>query len=115
MRSHSFRLNKKTKKLATRSAFAEKVRQDGIFVIDSLKLNDNKTRNLNSILKKLELNEKILIVTDEINNNLKLASRNLPKVHILSYRSLNIYEMMRHKKVVFIRDALDAFKERIGE
>ena len=87
MRSHSFRLNKKTRRLATRSAFAEKVRQDGVFVLDSLKLDDNKTKNLSSILKKLELNEKVLIVTDEISENLQLASRNLPKVHLLSYRN----------------------------
>jgi len=115
VRSHSFRLNKKTKKLATRSVFAEKVRQDGVFVIDSLKLNDKKTKSLNEILKNLGLNSKILIVTDEINADLHLASRNLPKVHLLSYRSLNVYEMMKYKKVVFIRDALNAFKERMGE
>jgi len=113
MRSHSFRLNKKTKKLATRSVFAEKVRQNGVFVLDSLNLANNKTRNLNAILKKLDLNEKILIVTDEINEDLHLASRNLPEVNLLSYRSLNIYEMMRHKTVVFITSALDAFKERL--
>jgi len=113
MRSHSFRLNKKTKRLATRSVFAEKVRQNGVFVIDSLKLVNNKTRNLNAILKKLDLNEKVLIITDEINEDLQLASRNLPEVHLLSYRSLNIYEMMKHKTVVFVKSALDAFKERL--
>ena len=112
-RNHSFRINKKTKKLATRSVFAEKVRQDGIFVLESLNLENNKTRNLNEILKKLELNEKTLLVTDGINENLKLASRNIPKVHLLSYRSLNIYEMMKYKKVVFLKDALDAYKERM--
>ena len=101
MREHSFRLNKKTKRLATRSVFAEKVRKDGVFVIDSIKLDDNKTK-------------KLVLVADEINENLRLASRNLPKVHVLSYRSLNIYEMMKHKKVVFVKDALDAFKERIS-
>tara|TARA_B100000676_G_C18046617_1_gene828421 strand:- start:1269 stop:1889 length:621 start_codon:yes stop_codon:yes gene_type:complete len=112
-RSHSFRINKKTKRLATRSVFAEKVRQDSIFVLESLDLDNNKTRNLNEILKKLELNEKTLLVTDGLNENLKLAARNLSKIHLLSYRSLNIYEMMKYKKVVFLRDALDAYKERI--
>ena len=112
-RSHSFRLNKKTKKLATRSVFAEKIRQDSIFVLDSLKLADYKTRTLNEILKNLDLDEKVLIVTDEINKNLQLASRNLSKVHLLSYRSLNIYEMMKHEKILFVRDALDAYKERM--
>ncbi len=78
-----------------------------------MNLENNKTKNLNEILKKLDLNEKTLLVTDSLNENLNLAARNLPKVHLLSYRSLNVYEMMKYKKVVFVRDALDAYKERI--
>ena len=114
MRSHAFRLNKKTRRLATRSVFAEKVRQDGVLVLDSLTLTDNKTRNLKALLTKLELPAKVLIVADEVSDNLRLASRNLPEVHVLSYRSLNVYEMMRYTKVIFVKDALEAYKERLG-
>ena len=113
MRSHSFRLNKKTKRLATRSVFAEKVRQDGILVLDSLNLTDNKTKNLKAMLTKLELPEKVLIVADEVSENLRLASRNLPEVHVLSFRSLNVYEMIKYSKVVFLKDALEAYMERL--
>ena len=114
MRSHSFRLNKKTKRLATRSVFAEKVRQDGVLVLDSLNLTDNKTKNLKAMLTKLELPAKVLIVAEEVSENLRLASRNLPEVHVLSFRSLNVYEMMKFTKVVFVKDALEAYKERLG-
>jgi ribosomal protein L4 len=55
-----------------------------------------------------------LIVTDEISDNLRLASRNIPDVHVLSYRSLSVYEMMKHNKVVFLKDALEAYKERLS-
>ena len=113
-RSHAFRLNKKTRRLATRSVFAEKVRRDGLLVLDSLELADNKTRNLKELLSKLKLPEKVLIVTDEISDNLRLASRNIPDLHVLSYRSLNVYEMMKHNKVIFLKDALDAYKERLS-
>ncbi|MBC8258486.1 MAG: 50S ribosomal protein L4 [SAR324 cluster bacterium] len=113
MRSHSFRLNKKAKKLATRSAFAEKVRMEGVLVLDELKLTDNKTKNLKALLNKLELPAKVLIVVDQVSENLRLASRNLPNVHVLSFRSLNVYEMMNYTKVVFIKDALEAYKERL--
>ena len=115
VRSHAFRLNKKTRKLATRSVFAEKVRQDGVMVLDSLELTDNKTRNFKALLKKLELTKKVLFVTDDISDNLRLASRNLQNVHVLSYRSLNVYEMMKHNKVVFVKDALEAYKERLSK
>ena len=113
-RSHAFRLNKKTRRLATRSVFAEKIRQDGVLILDSLELADNKTRNLKALLGKLKLPEKVLIVTDEISDNLRLASRNLPDVHVLSYRSLSVYEMMKHNKVIFLKEALEAYKLRLS-
>ena len=60
-RSHSIRLNKKTRLLATKSAFAEKIRQDDVIVIDKLELNDNKTKNLKSLLSTLELPSKVFL------------------------------------------------------
>ena len=114
-RSHSIRLNKKTRLLATKSAFAEKIRQDGVVVIDKLELNDNKTKNLKSLLSKLKLNSKVLIVTDQISENLKLASRNLLEVHVLSHRSLNVYEIMKNNKVVFTKKAIESFIERFSK
>ena len=112
-RSHAFRLNKKTRRLAARSVFAEKFRHDGIMVLESLDLVDNKTRNLKELLSKLKLPEKVLIVTNEISDNLRLASRNMTDLHVLSYRSLSVYEMMKHNKVIFLKEALEAYKERL--
>ena len=114
-RSHSIRLNKKTRLLATKSAFAEKIRQDGVIVLDKLELNDNKTKNLKSLLSKLKLNSKVLIVTDQISENLQLASRNLREVHVLSHRSLNVYEIMKNNKVVFTKKAIESFIERFSK
>ena len=114
-RSHSIRLNKKTRLLATKSAFAEKIRQDDVIVLDKLELNDNKTKNLNSLLSKLKLNSKVLIVTDQISENLQLASRNLREVHVLSHRSLNVYEIMKNNKVVFTKKAIESFIERFSK
>jgi large subunit ribosomal protein L4 len=114
-RSHSIRLNKKTRLLATKSAFAEKIRQDDVIVIDKLELNDNKTKNLKSLLSVLNLNSKVLIVTDQISDNLQLASRNLREVHVLSHRSLNVYEIMKNDKVVFTKKAIESFIERFSK
>ena len=114
-RSHSIRLNKKTRLLATKSAFAEKIRQDDVIVIDKLELNDNKTKNLKSLLSVLNLNSKVLIVTDQISDNLQLASRNLREVHVLSHRSLNVYEIMKNSKVVFTKKAIESFIERFSK
>ncbi len=114
-RSHSIRLNKKTRLLASKSAFAEKIRQDGVMVLDNLELNDNKTKNLKSLLSTFDLPSKVLIVTDQISDNLRLASRNLHDVHVLSHRSLNVYEIMRNNKVIFTKKALESFVERFSK
>ena len=114
-RSHSIRLNKKTRLLASKSAFAEKIRQDGVMVLDNLELNDNKTKNLKSLLSTFDLPSKVLIVTDQISDNLRLASRNLHHVHVLSHRSLNVYEIMRNNKVIFTKKALESFVERFSK
>ena len=81
-------------------------------MIDKLELNDNKTKNLKSLLSMLNLNSKVLIVTDQISDNLQLASRNLREVHVLSHRSLNVYEIMKNNKVVFTKKAIESFIER---
>ena len=114
-RSHSIRLNKKTRLLAAKSAFAEKIRQDSVMVLDKLELNDNKTKNLKSLLSTFDLPSKVLIVTDQISDNLRLASRNLHGVHVLSHRSLNVYEIMRNNKVIFTKKALESFVERFSK
>ncbi len=115
VRSHSFRLNKKTRLLAARSAFAEKIRQEEIIVLDDLVLNDHKTKNLKNLLSDFKLPSKVLIVTDQVSDNLRLASRNLPDVHVLSHRSLNVYEIMRNNKVIFTKNAIEAFVERFSK
>ncbi len=114
-RSHSIRLNKKTRLLASKSAFAEKIRQDSVMVLDNLELNDNKTKNLKSLLSTFDLPPKVLIVTDQISDNLRLASRNMHDVHVLSHRSLNVYEIIRNNKVIFTKKALESFVERFSK
>ena len=84
-------------------------------VLDNLELNDNKTKNLKSLLSTFDLPSKVLIVTDQISENLRLASRNLHDVHVLSHRSLNVYEIMRNNKVIFTKKALESFVERFSK
>ena len=85
-RSHSIRLNKKTRLLASKSAFAEKNMHDGIMLLDNLELNDYKTKNLKSLLSTFDLPSKVLIVTDQISDSLQLASRNLNDVNVMNHR-----------------------------
>ena len=84
-------------------------------VLDNLEMNDNKTKNLKLLLSTFDLPSKVLIVTDQISDNLRLASRNLSDVHVLSHRSLNVYEIMRNNKVIFTKKAFESFVERFNK
>ena len=111
-RDYSIRLNKKYRKLALRSAFAEKIRQQEVCFLENMELEDHKTRTLNSILQRLNL-DKVLIVVDEINENLKRASRNLKNVAVMTPRNLNVYQLLRFPKLAVVRSALPTVMERM--
>ena len=112
-RDYSTKLNKKVRKLALRSLFAEKVRQGYVQVLDSLELADHKTKNFRKLLGQL-VEGKVLIVTDTISENLERASQNLPDVHVMTGRNVNTYELMRFPNVIFIKGALDDFTQRLN-
>ena len=97
-----------------RSAIAEKFRNNEILVLEKLKLTDHKTRNLKKILDALEA-PKALIVAEDIPRELTLASQNLPGVHTINQRSLNVYELLRFPKVIFVKEALESLNTRLSE
>ena len=112
-RDHSMRMNKKFRKLALLSALSEKFRRNEVMVLDQLELSDHKTRNLKKILDALDAS-KVLIVSDDVSDNLRLASRNLQEAHVVSQRSLNVYELMRFPKVIFVKEGLEALDSRLN-
>ena len=111
-RDYSIRLNKKYRKLALRSAFAEKIRQQEVCFLENMELEDHKPQTLNSILQHLNL-DKVLIVVDEISENLKRASGNLKNVAVMTPRNLNVYQLLRFPKLAVVRSALPTVMERM--
>ncbi|MBM3417571.1 MAG: 50S ribosomal protein L4 [Bacteroidetes bacterium] len=107
-RNYHFKLNVKLKRLARKSAFAYKVQQDGLIVLDSFNLEEAKTKNLISVLQGLKLeNEKVLFILASASDNIYLASRNLGKVKVVSVESFNTYDILNAKKVVLVKDAVE--------
>ena len=111
-RDHSQSMNKKVRKQALRSAFAEKIRNNQIIVIDHLKLESHKTKAFQAILSNLECLQ-VLIVVDELSNNLSLAARNLSQVQVINYHTLNVYKLLRHEKVLIVQEALTSVEQRM--
>ena len=106
-RDYSFKLNKKVKDLARKSALSYKAKDNLISVIEDFKLDDGKTKNYFQILKNLGVSSaKTLLVVTEADNNLKLASRNIPNNRIMRISDLNTYDILNCKTLLFTEGSL---------
>lgn len=112
-RDHSFKLNKKVRKLALRTALGEKLRQGQLLVFDSIAMDTHKTKDLAAWLAKHEAAQ-ALIVTHDIGENLELAARNLPGVVVIHFGQLNTYNLLLFEKALVTREAMQALEKRLA-
>lgn len=105
LRSHQVSVNKKVRKKALASALGMKLKNNEMIVVDDLKLQDYKTKNLVKMMKDLKL-DKTLFVFGQEDSNFSLASRNLPYVKTVHSSGLNVYDVLNHTNVVITKDAL---------
>ena len=113
-RNHEQKVNRKMYRGAMRSILSELARQDRILVVDNIRTDEPKTRAMVAWLAELELSGRVLIVHDQMNQNLYLASRNLPYIEVLDVIGLNPVDLIGADKVVFSRDALEKVGERLS-
>lgn len=114
-RDYTLKVTKKTKALAFRKALSERLLAGDVVVVDELKLTGHKTKEFAGILSKLTNGSRnALVVADVVEDNLKLASRNLPGVQVEPADSVNVYELLRFEKIVATRTALDKLQARMG-
>ena len=113
-RSYAFTLSKKSKKLAIKSVLSERFKNQNISVIDSITLERPKTKDAAAILKKLNLPNKTLFILAEKNQNFQLAVRNLPFTNVLLVDGLNVFDLLKHEKIVCTKDALQKIEERLS-
>ncbi len=107
-RDYSFKLNKKLKKLARRSALSYKAREEGISVLEAFAMEAPKTKEYLSVLKNLKLDgKKTLLVTGEADINLFLSSRNLPNTRVVTVDSLNTYDILHADQLIVMENSLE--------
>ncbi|MGK5090739.1 50S ribosomal protein L4 [Deltaproteobacteria bacterium TL4] len=111
-RDYSIKINKKVRKKALQSAFAEKMRNQQILILDDLQLESHKTKTFKQSLDQLGCSA-ALVVVDDMSKNLVLASRNIPGVQVITHRSLNVYQLLRYEKVIIAKEALAALEKRL--
>jgi len=110
----SFKLNAKVKKLALKRSFSERVKENSLVVIDSLSIPDHKTKSVCGVLKALKANKKSLVAVKDYDQNLLLATGNLPEVLLLKATSVNTYQLLDADKLLFTKEALDEFVKRLA-
>ena len=111
-RDYSKKQNKKVRRLALLSALSYKATDNEIVLLDSIKFETNKTKEMLKLLNTLELaNSKVLLVSDELDENICLASRNLGNVLIVLPTEVNTYDVVNSDKMVITEAALKKLEE----
>lgn len=110
-RSYSYKLPKKVRRLAIKSALASKVIAAEIVVLESLALEGPKTKEMVSILNNLSADRKALIVTADYNDNVALSARNIPGVTFVTADGINVLDVLKHDKLVITKEAVQKVEE----
>lgn len=109
-RSYSFKLNRKEKQLALKSALTSRVNESKFFVLDELKMDEIKTKNFQNVLNNLKVN-KALVVLDENDQNVVLSARNIPDVKTAQTNTINVYDILKYNTVVITKAAVEKIEE----
>jgi large subunit ribosomal protein L4 len=111
-RNYHFKLNVKLKRLARKSAFAYKAKQDSIIILEDLNFSAAKTKDFKSLLSGLNLdNQKVLFILGNENENVYRSSRNLDRVKVVTADSFNTYDVLNAKKVVLATSSIEAIEK----
>jgi len=109
-RDYSFKLNKKEKRLALKSALTSKVADGKLMVIDELKFDEIKTKKFAEVLANLNAN-KALVIINENDKNVVLSARNIPDAKTSLTGNMNVYDIMNAGTVVLTKDAVSTIEE----
>ena len=109
-REYGFKMNKKEKSLAIKSALTSRVIENKIFVIDDLSLDEIKTKKMVGMLDKLQC-DKALVVMDKKDENVILSARNIPSVTTVTSNALNVFDILKYDKMIISKAAVAQIEE----
>lgn len=115
VRDYHFKLNKKVKQLARKSALSYKAKDGAIMVIEDLNFEEAKTKNMLMLRQSLNIAEKkVLLVLNQPNKNVYLSSRNLPGFKVVTASELSTYDIMNASKLTFVESSVEVIEENFG-
>ena len=110
-RDYRLSVNKKVRRLAMKSAFSCKAKDDEIIVIDEIKLDEIKTQEIAKMLAAVGSEKKALIVLPEMDKNVILSARNIKGVKTAQVNELNVYDLLNADKLILCKDAIEKIEE----
>ncbi|WP_416829450.1 50S ribosomal protein L4 [Ectobacillus polymachus] len=110
-RSYAYKLPKKVRRLAVKSALSAKVLENNVIVLESLVIDAPKTKEMSSVLKGLSVDKKALIVTDDSNEVVELSARNIPGVTVVTANSVNVLDVLYHDTLIMTKSAVEKIEE----
>ena len=110
-RDYSFKINKKEKRAALKSALSDKVANGKLVVVDALTFDAPKTKEFAKVMTNLNVNDKALVVLNDNNENVVLSARNIPTVKTSLTNTINVYDVVNAKTLVLTQDAVKTIEE----
>lgn len=110
-RSYGFKLPRKVRRLAIKSALSSKVLDNQIIVLDQLSLSQPKTKDISKLLNNLKVARKALVVTADFDNNVALSARNIPGVKFVAAEGINVLDVMKYDQLIITKDAVAKVEE----
>ena len=111
-KSYAYKVPKKVRKLALKMALSTKLQKKNLLILDQFELEQVKTKEFIKVIDTLKV-ENALIVTNDKNESLELASRNVPTVKVLRSVGLNVYDILKYENLILLESSIDSIEGRL--
>ena len=110
-RSYKYRVNKKEKRLAIKSLLSSKVLEENLVVVDKFNFKEIKTKQMADAMKNLKIADKALVILEDKNEIVQKSARNLADVRTISVATINIFDLLKYKKLILTQEAVKKLEE----
>ena len=107
-RDYSFKMNKKVKRLALKSALSSRVNEDKLIILDEMRLSEVKTKTMRKVVDALKLGKAMFVLDgdgDDVRRNVVLSARNIPSIKTSAVNNINVYDILKYDTLVLTKDA----------
>lgn len=110
-RDYRMNISKTLRKVAIKSVLTSKVREDNMLILNDISFDAPKTKNMVKVLNNLNVDSKLLLVTENVNKNVYRSSTNLQDIKIIPVNNINVYDLLRYEKLIITQGAVKRLEE----